>query len=109
MKLGLLTNENGMNKNFIISAVLILFLMACSSNSLSGEYHAEGFSVINTFKFKGGGKVEISNMMQTSMGTYKRDGDRIVVTANGDAIVFKVLDGGKCIDGGGMLGKFCKK
>jgi hypothetical protein len=46
-------------------------------------------------------------MGMTKEGTYKRDGKRVTITVNGDTQVLTLADNG-CLEGGGLLGTYCK-
>ena len=95
-------------KVFCMTALTVVCL-SCSSNSLKGEFVAQDFSVINRFNFLSSGKVEFSTMSQTSLGEYKIDENRVIISANGDNIIFMISEDGNCIDSGAMLGKYCKE
>jgi len=99
-------------KNVLLKSILLvftIFILSCSNSTMRGEYLAQDFSVINKFTFLSGGKVEISNMMKTSIGKYKLEGNKVTITANGDTIIFTVSNDYNCLDSGGMLGVYCKK
>jgi hypothetical protein len=38
---------------------------------------------------------------------YKLDGKQLLLSANGQQMVFEMV-AGNCLDGGGLFGKFCK-
>ena len=53
------------------------------------------------------GKVEITFIGMTKEGTYVEEDDKVKVTVGNETMVFKIDDDG-CLDGGGMLRRYCK-
>jgi hypothetical protein len=89
-------------------ALLPLVLTGCGSG-LDGTYVSQGDGLIDSITFKSGGKAELVGMGMTKEGAFEMDGsERVKITVAGDTNIFSIDDKG-CIDGGGMLGKFCKK
>lgn len=89
-------------------ALLGASMLGGCSRQLSGTYKPtdETFALIEKIVFTSGDKVEITGMGMTKEGTYEIDGDRVKITISGETNIFTIA--GDCIDGGGMLGKFCK-
>ncbi len=94
----------------LLALATLLFLTGCGKG-LSGTYvpNDDSFAgvLIERIVFTSGSEVEITAMGMTRGGTYTVDGDRVKITVAGDTSIFTIA--GNCIDGGGMLGKFCKK
>jgi hypothetical protein len=85
-----------------------LVLGACGGGGMSGVYeppNGEGF--FDRLTFHGGGTVDITFMGATKEATWKREGDRLTITNDGETQVFAIDDQG-CADGGGLLGRYCK-
>lgn len=96
-------------KKLIALPLLLIIGFGCSNTGIHGEYTAQGPSVIEKLRFLSGSEVELSNMIKTSMGEYKVQGSRVVVTANGDTVVFLLSDDKNCLEHvGGVLGVYCK-
>lgn len=83
-----------------------LMLVGCGSR-VSGVYKPQGATFLDGMNFKSGGKVELTFMTMTKEGTFVVDGDRVKVTNGGDTQIF-TLDGKGCLDGGQLLGRYCK-
>jgi hypothetical protein len=86
-----------------------LVLLACggSDSGVGGTYAAVGGEPV-TIELKSGGSVALSAAgMGSSSGTYTVDGERIVITVDGQAHNF-IRDGDCIQDDLGMFGKLCK-
>lgn len=97
-----------------IAAVLTCFaLPACGGTShLSGTYVAKGAGlgnglVMDKLEFGSGDSVTLSMMAQKIRVTYKIDGKQLLLSANGQQMVFDIESDG-CLNGGELYGKFCK-
>lgn len=84
-----------------------LMLGGCGSR-VSGVYKPQGATFLDGLNFKTGGKVELTFMTMTKEGTFTVDGDRVKVTNGSDTQVFR-LDSKGCLDGGLLLGRYCKE
>ncbi len=84
---------------------MTVVLSACGSG-LSGKFGSEKDDV--DFNFKSGGKVEITVLGSTRVGTYKLEDGKVYITAANDTQAFK-FDHAGCIDGGFLFGTLCKK
>ena len=51
--------------------------------------------------------VTLTMLQQRIRVTYEIDGKQLLLTANGQQMVFDII-AGNCLDGGGLFGKFCK-
>jgi hypothetical protein len=95
----------------LIIALAGLVLAGCGQ-SVGGTYvHAgSGMAAYQKLEFGSDDTVDLtSGMGPTMQGTYKVDGKKVVVTvAAGASFVFMVDDDG-CLDGGGLMGKYCKQ
>jgi hypothetical protein len=93
-----------------LAVLLLLPLNLCGcGGGLDGTYTSEDGGLIDSITFKSGGKVELVGMGMTKEGDFEMDGsDRVKITVAGETNIFSIDDKG-CINGGGILGKFCKK
>jgi hypothetical protein len=87
-------------------------LTACGRSSLSGTYLPKGGGlgnglVMEKLEFGSGGNVTLTMMQQRIRVPYKIDGKELLLSANGQQMVFEI-DSDGCLDGGGLFGKFCK-
>jgi hypothetical protein len=57
--------------------------------------------------FRPGGKVRVTFMGMTKVGTFELDGKEVLITVGNETNVF-TLDAQGCVVGGGLLGKYCK-
>jgi hypothetical protein len=85
----------------------VVVLLAGCGHKIRGTYSGAGRGFFDKLTFESGGKVEISFMSMTKEGSYEVDGKRVKVTAGGDTQIFTIDDHG-CLDGGGLLGRYCK-
>jgi hypothetical protein len=89
--------------------VLVGFLLACggSGSGVGGTYSAVGGEPVS-IELKSGGSVALSAAgLGSSSGTYTVNGDRIVITVDGQPHNF-IRDGNCIQDDLGMFGKLCK-
>ena len=82
-------------------------LLAGCGPSVSGTYSGGDSGFFESLTFKGDGKVEVIFLGVTSEGSYEIEDERIRVSVNGQTVIMSVADDG-CIEGGGMLGRYCK-
>jgi hypothetical protein len=99
-------------KPMVFVALACVALAGCGDKSLSGTYLPKGGGmgnglVMEKMEFNSGDTVTLSMMQQNFRVTYKIDGKQLLLTLNGQQMVFNI-DGDGCLDGGGLLGKFCK-
>ena len=95
--------------------IFIAFLIALagfvSSNGwgakLEGDYSGTGNSFFEKLTFKPDGKVRVTFMGMTKVGTFEVDGKEVLITVGNETNVFTLNDQG-CVVGGGFLGKYCK-
>jgi hypothetical protein len=103
--------ERGMNRQSdrLITIVLVLTvaLVGCGKK-LSGTYTPSDNGIFEKLTFTSGNKVEITVFGSTSEVSYEVDGNKLKITNAGQTQVFTIDDKG-CLDGGGMIGKYCKK
>ncbi|MGJ5819375.1 hypothetical protein [Paludibaculum fermentans] len=83
-----------------------LMLGGCGAR-VSGVYKPDGAGFLDGMNFKPDGKVDLTFMTMTKEGTFAVDGKRVKVTNGGDTQVFTLDDRG-CLDGGQLLGRYCK-
>lgn len=93
-------------KRIVFVAIACLGLLGCGQK-LSGAYVPKGDAFFEKLEFVSGDAVNVTFMTQTVQGSYKLDGQQLVITVNGQQQVF-TIDGEGCIDGGNMIGKYCK-
>lgn len=85
------------------------FAVLCScTNGLQGAYVGQGNAFFDQLTFTSGSTVEIVFMGATKEAQYEVDGKKVRITAAGETQVFTLTDKG-CLDGGGMLGTYCKE
>lgn len=94
-----------MKKYYAFASALLL---AACGNSLSGKYEGGDHGFLDSLNFTSGDKVELTFMGMTKEGTYSRDGKKVKITNGNDTQILTIDDNG-CLDGGGMLGKYCKE
>ncbi|WP_321474660.1 hypothetical protein [uncultured Paludibaculum sp.] len=98
-----------MSKNrflFAAAAVAAFGLAGCGAR-VSGVYKPNGPAFLDSLNFKSGGKVDLTFMTMTKEGTFAVDGKQVKVTNGGDTQVFTLDDKG-CLNGGALLGRYCK-
>jgi hypothetical protein len=98
-------------KKIVVAVSICLALAACGS-SLSGTYLPQGGGmgnglVMEKMVFGSGDSVTLTMMQQNVRVQYKVDGKQLLLTLNGQSLVFDIDNKG-CLDGGGLYGKFCK-
>jgi len=82
-------------------------LSGCGSK-LDGTYTpADGEGLISSITFKSGGKCELTGLGMTKEGTYELEGQKVKITVSGETNILTMDDKG-CLDGGGIIGRFCK-
>jgi hypothetical protein len=86
--------------------LLILTASGCGSR-VKGTYTSEGNGFFEKMDFKSDGKVEITFMGMTKEGSYVVDGDKVKVTVGTDTQIL-TINGKGCIEGGGLIGTYCK-
>jgi len=95
-----------------LGTVLACLTLTGCGRSLSGTYLPAGSGmgnglVMEKLEFGSGDNVTLTMMQQKIRVTYKIDGKQLLLSANGQQMVFDI-DGSGCLDGGGLLGKYCK-
>lgn len=99
------------HSNIIFTILLSCTLYVGCTRGLSGTYVANGDSLgsalVSSLTFTSEGKVEVTGMGITKEGTYELEGTKVKITVSGDTTIM-TLDENGCLDGGAMLGKFCK-
>ena len=85
----------------------VTLLVGCGKK-LSGTYTGEGVP-FKQLKFTSGNKVELTTLMDSvNEATYVVEGDKVKISAGGQTQIF-TIDKDGCLNGGGMIGKFCKQ
>ena len=96
-----------MPSNVRLLWLILVGLSGCSSK-LSGTYAGDGIP-FKQLTFTSRDKVELTTVMGTTAeAAYVVDGEKVKISANGQTQVF-AIDANGCLDGGGMIGKFCKQ
>lgn len=99
-----------MKHPFRLAAAAAALLLAGCSGGPSGEYSDK--SGMMTYKFKSGGKVEISvkaaGIQQTVEMDYMYEEGKVKVGAGG-AMQVIAMDKDGCLEGGIVVGKLCRK
>ncbi len=83
-----------------------LFALACGP-SIEGVYSGEDTGFLQKIEFRGDNKVELTFMGMTREGTYEIEDDRVKINNGGEISILKIADDG-CLEGGGILGRYCK-
>jgi hypothetical protein len=85
------------------------FLTACGSG-IDGTYLSKDGGRIPSDKIvlKSGHKVEITAMGQTKAGNYELEDKKVKIIIAGENVIFTIDDKG-CLDGGNIVGTFCKE
>jgi hypothetical protein len=95
----------------LLVVTLTLFLSGCDSG-LNGTYTPDGNSpygnMISSLTFKPGGKVEVTTLGMTQEVSYEREGMKVKVMTDGKTSTIFTIDEKGCLDGGKLIGKFCK-
>jgi hypothetical protein len=96
----------------IVTACICAVLPACGGGGLSGTYLPAGNGlgngvVMEKMEFGSGHNVTLTMLQQRIRVTYQVDGKQLLLTANGQQMVFDIVDG-NCLDGGGLFGRFCR-
>ena len=90
----------------------LTFAVAGCGGGLTGSYTPDGKSIggalIKSITFTSGDKVEITAGGTTTEATYDVDDKKVKITASGNTMIMTIDDKGY-LDGGEMLGRFCKK
>jgi len=90
-----------------IAALAGLLLAACGAK-VSGVYSGKNTGMLDQIEFRDDGKVELTFMGSVQEGRYVVEDGRVKIShAGGGTQVFRIDDKG-CLDGGGMLGRYCK-
>lgn len=94
-------------------ATLLLLALTGCERGLSGTYTPDGNSLygemISSLTFKPGGKVEVTAMGTTQEVMYEVEGKKVKIMGEGKSATIFTIDENGCLDGGKMIGKFCKK
>jgi len=93
-----------------IAPLALLVASLCApvhAAGLDGDYTGVGNSFFEKISFRSGGKVRITAMGMTKVGTFEVDGKEVLITVGAETNVFTLDDKG-CVVGGGFLGKYCK-
>ncbi len=90
-------------------ALLTVFMASCGGH-LSGTYvQSRGTGALTDSKMIfSGSKVQIVMMGTATECKYEKDGDQIKII-NGDKNQIITIDKDGCLDGGEIMGKFCKQ
>jgi hypothetical protein len=91
--------------------IATLTLVACGGGGLSGEYTPPdgGGGFFEKLAFTSGKKVQITFMGQTRELTYQVDGKTLkIISPNASETQIFTMDNAGCIDGGGMIGRYCR-
>ncbi len=93
-------------------AVVLIFTLPSCDSGLSGTYKPDGNSLygnmITSLTFKPGWRVEVLAMGVTQEVPYEREGNKVKIMTEGKSATIFTIDDKGCLDGGEMIGKFCK-
>jgi hypothetical protein len=101
-----------MSKTIRILATFLIALASLVSSTawgakLEGDYSGTGNSFFEKLSFRPDGKVRVTFMGMTKVGTFEVDGKEVLITVGNETNVFTFNEQG-CVVGGGFLGKYCK-
>lgn len=91
---------------FVAVISLAAVLTGCG-DTVDGTYTPKDGGFFEKMEFNSGGKVEISFMGATKEATYVVEDNKVKITNAGETNVFAINDKG-CLDGGTLLGEYCK-
>ena len=91
-----------------IAIIFSLLLFSCLGSGLKGTYVVQNNAFFEKLTFKSGHKVDIVFMGTTSEIEYELDGNKVKITNAGQNQILTITDDG-CLDGGGIVGKYCKE
>ncbi len=96
-----------MKHKWILGLALFVVLGAASGcgRKFEGTYamHLNGMDVVSA-EFRSGGVVQVNSLGTTSTGTYRLEGDRVVVNDGGRSAIFRIgADGSLTEQDGGMV------
>ena|ERR1700674_361393 len=97
----------GMTGLILFVALAGLALAGCDEK-LSGTYLPAGGAAYEKFELGSGEVVDLTAMGVVRRGTYKVDGKKVAMVIDAQSIVFTMDDKG-CLDGGRLIGRYCKK
>lgn len=83
-------------------------LLAACGQGVSGRYDASPRGFFEYMEFRSGGKVEVGKFGSVSELTYVVVEGRIKVSGGGQTQILSVDKDG-CLEGGKMMGRYCKK
>jgi hypothetical protein len=89
-------------------AVLLCSVIGCAGSGIEGTYSGKGTGFLQQIVFKSDGKVELTFMGMTREGTYEVEGNKVKVTNAGTTEIL-TIGGDGCLDGGGIMGRYCKE
>lgn len=92
----------------LVATLAFAAAAAACGGGIEGIYSGKDTGFLDRLAFKSGGKVELTFMGMTKEGTYELEGDKVKITNGGETHIFTRLEDG-CIDGGGILGKYCRE
>lgn len=95
-----------MNKKNPLVLAMCFFLASCGS-SVEGVYSGEDTGFLDQIELKSNHKAELTFMGMVKEGTYEVEDGRVKINNAGDISILRIDDAG-CLDGGGILGKYCK-
>ena len=93
-------------KTFAGVVATAVLLAGCGSK-VDGTYSGSAESFFERLTLKSGGKADVTFMGMTKEGEYTVDGKQVKITVGGENQLFTVDDKG-CLDGGGIIGRYCK-
>jgi predicted small secreted protein len=91
----------------LVVLVIAATLTSCGSR-VRGTYSGKDTGFLDKMTFESDGKVELTFMGMTKEGTYVVEDKKVKITNAGETHVLTIDDQG-CLDGGGLLGKYCKE
>ncbi|MEZ5558193.1 MAG: hypothetical protein R3E86_06550 [Pseudomonadales bacterium] len=88
------------------SLVALLLLSGCGS-SVEGVYSGKDTGFLDQIELKGDNRAELMFMGTIREGTWEVQDGKVRINNNGDISLLTIDDQG-CLDGGNLLGRYCK-
>jgi len=94
---------------FGIGVGMLLIVMGCGGGGLSGTYSGGGMP-FTKMTFTSADKVELTSIHGTiTEAAYVIEGDKVKMTVAGAPTQVFTINSEGCIEGGGVIGTFCKE
>ncbi len=92
----------------VAGAIAAPLLLSACGQSVSGRYEANPRGFFEYMDFRSGGKVEVGKFGSASELTYVVEEERVKVSGGRQTQILTIAKDG-CLEGGQMMGRYCKK